>query len=267
MRGHEAILRQLLANGIDHMFGNPGTVEQGFLDALADVPEMKYVLTLQESIAVLCADGYARARFKPALVQIHSSPGLGNAIGNLYQAMRGQAPLIVIGGDAGIKYQAMDAQMAADLVGIAEPVTKWAAMVQHSSSLLRMIRRAIKIASTPPCGPVYLCLPEDILDADIVEEIRPAHIPSLATCPGSLHLQAITDKIISAENPSILVGDGVAWTGGCGRCARRPCGPPAEGLSGLRRRLCPARGDDSPRDRRPLSRSASRGPQRHAQIQ
>lgn len=214
MRGHEAILRQFLANGIDHMFGNPGTVEQGFLDALADVPEMKYVLTLQESIAVLCADGYARARLKPSLVQIHSSPGLGNAIGNLYQAMRGQAPLIVIGGDAGIKYQAMDAQMAADLVGIAEPVTKWAAIVQHPSSLLRMVRRAIKVASTPPCGPVYLCLPEDILDAEIVEEIRPAHIPSLATCPGSLHLQAITDKIITAENPIILVGDGVAWTGG-----------------------------------------------------
>ena len=153
MRGHEAIIRQFLANGIDHMFGNPGTVEQGFLDALEDVPEMKYILTLQESIAVLCADGYARSRLKPALVQIHSSPGLGNAIGNLYQAKRGNAPLVVIGGDAGIKYQAMDAQMAADLVAMAEPVTKWSAMVQHPSSLLRMVRRAIKVASTPPCGP------------------------------------------------------------------------------------------------------------------
>jgi len=165
MKGHEAILRQFLANGIDHMFGNPGTVEQGFLDALADVPAMRYILTLQESIAVLCADGYARSSFRPALVQIHSSPGLGNAIGNLYQAFKGQSPLVVIGGDAGIKYQAMDAQMAADLVSMASPVTKWSAMVQHPSSLLRMVRRAIKIACTPPCGPVYLCLPEDILDA------------------------------------------------------------------------------------------------------
>ena len=214
MKGHEAILRQFLANDLDHMFGNPGTVEQGFLDALADVPEMKYILTLQESIAVLCADGYARARFKPALVQIHSSPGLGNAIGNLYQAMRGQAPLVVIGGDAGIKYQAMDAQMAADLVAIAEPVTKWSAMVQHPTSLLRMVRRAIKIAATPPCGPVYLCLPEDILDADITEKIVPAHIPSLATCPGSFDLNRIVEAIQNSQNPIILVGDGVAWTGG-----------------------------------------------------
>lgn len=217
MKGHEAILRQFLANDLDHMFGNPGTVEQGFLDALADVPEMKYILTLQESIAVLCADGYARARLKPALVQIHSSPGLGNAIGNLYQAMRGQAPLVVIGGDAGIKYQAMDAQMAADLVAMAEPVTKWSAMVQHPSSLLRMVRRAIKIASTPPCGPVYLCLPEDILDEEVTEEIFPAHVPSLATKPMDNELKELASAIEHASNPIILVGDGVAWTGGVDR--------------------------------------------------
>ncbi len=214
MRGHEAILRQFLANGLDHMFGNPGTVEQGFLDALSDVPEMKYILTLQESIAVLCADGYARARFKPALVQIHSSPGLGNAIGNLYQAKRGHSPLVVIGGDAGIKYQAMDAQMAADLVAMAEPVTKWSAMVQHPSSLLRMVRRAIKIASTPPCGPVYLCLPEDILDSEITEDIYPAHIPSFSTKPSNEDLEKVASLIEEAENPILLLGDGVAWTGG-----------------------------------------------------
>ncbi|MFM6172149.1 MAG: thiamine pyrophosphate-binding protein [Sphaerospermopsis kisseleviana] len=212
MKGHEAILRQFLANGIDHMFGNPGTVEQGFLDALADVPEMRYILTLQESIAVLCADGYARSTFQPSLVQIHSSPGLGNAIGNLYQAYRGQSPLIVIGGDAGIKYQAMDAQMAADLVAMARPVTKWSAMVQHPSSLLRMVRRAIKIASTPPCGPVYLCLPEDILDADVVEDIVPAHIPSFDNRPSSTQVERLVSRIKTAQNPIILAGDGVAWT-------------------------------------------------------
>lgn len=212
MRGHEAIIRQFLANGIDHMFGNPGTVEQGFLDALEDLPEMKYVLTLQESIAVLCADGFARARFKPALVQIHSSPGLGNAIGNLYQAYKGQSPLVVIGGDAGIKYQAMDAQMAADLVAMAEPVTKWSAMVQHPSSLLRMVRRAIKVACTPPCGPVYLCLPEDILDQEIEEEIFPAHIPSFSTLPDPSALKQLVPLIQKSKNPIILAGDGVAWT-------------------------------------------------------
>lgn len=224
MKGHEAILRQFLANGIDHMFGNPGTVEQGFLDALEDVRDMRYILTLQESIAVLCADGYARSRFKPALVQIHSSPGLGNAIGNLYQAYRGQSPLIVIGGDAGIEYQAMDAQMAADLVAMAEPVTKWSAMVQHPSSLLRMVRRAIKIACTPPCGPVYLCLPQDILDFDVAEAIFPAHIPSFETHPTSDSLEQLVPIINKAKNPVLLLGDGVAWTASTGLFSERNIG-------------------------------------------
>lgn len=212
MRGHEAILRQFVANGMKYMFGNPGTVEQGFLDALAAVPELKYILTLQESIAVLCADGYARARLKPALVQIHSTPGLGNAIGNLYQAMRGQSPLIVIGGDAGIRYQAMDAQMAGDLVAMAEPVTKWSTMVTHPSSLLRVVRRAIKVAATPPCGPVYVCLPQDILDAEIEEDIYPAHIPTLANRASFEEIGPIVSALKESSNPILLVGDGITWS-------------------------------------------------------
>ena len=124
--GRQAIIEQLLADGMTYMFGNPGTVEQGFLDALWEYPAMRYILTLQETVAVMTADGYARATKKPALVQIHSTPGLGNAIGALYQAMRGHSPLVVLGGDAGIRYAAMDSQMAGDLVGMAKPVTKWA---------------------------------------------------------------------------------------------------------------------------------------------
>ena len=133
--GRYAILEQFVADGVSHIFGNPGTVEQGFLDALGDFPSLHYILTLQESVAILAADGYARAAKRPAIAQIHSSPGLGNAIGAMYQAMRGHSPIVVIGGDAGIKYQPLDAQMAADLVSMARPVTKWSTMVQHSSSV------------------------------------------------------------------------------------------------------------------------------------
>ena len=172
--GRFAIIEQFLADDIHYMFGNPGTVEQGFLDALGEYRELRYFLTLQESVAVMVADGYARATQKPALVQIHSTPGLGNAVGALYQAKRGHAPLVVIGGDAGVKYQAMDAQMAGDLVAIAEPVSKWSTMVTDASSLLRVLRRAIKVAATPPQGPVYVCLPQDILDAPASEAIHVA---------------------------------------------------------------------------------------------
>ena len=211
--GRFAILEQFLADGIHYMFGNPGTSEEGFLDALWDYPDLKYILTLQESVAVMAADGYARATQKPALVQIHSTPGLGNAIGALYQAKRGHSPLVVIGGDAGIKYQAMDAQMAGDLVAFAEPVTKWSTMVMEPSSLLRVIRRAIKIAATPPMGPVYVCVPVDILDAPIVEEVRPTSFPSTKVLPDEETLKAAADMLASAEKPMIFIGDGVAFSG------------------------------------------------------
>lgn len=218
--GRFAIIEQLLADGITHMFGNPGTVEQGFLDALSDYPAMKYILTLQETVAVMAADGYARATQKPTLVQIHSTPGLGNAIGALYQAKRGHAPLVVIGGDSGVKYMNMDAQMAGDLVAMAEPVTKWSAMVLDPAHTLRMLRRAIKIAATPPMGPVYLCLAQDILDAPVVEDVRPTLVPSTRVAPSQQFIDEAAALLAGAEKPMIFMGDGVAYSGAQGELAR-----------------------------------------------
>jgi thiamine pyrophosphate-dependent acetolactate synthase large subunit-like protein len=210
--GRHAIIEQFLADGMDHMFGNPGTVEQGFLDALQDHPAMKYILTLQESVAVLMADGYARSTQRPTLVQIHSTPGLGNAIGALYQAMRGHSPLVVIGGDAGMQYINMDAQMAGDLVAMARPVTKYATTVTDPRSLLRTIRRAIKIAATPPMGPVYVCLPMDVLDAENHEDARPTLIPSTRSIPPREDIAAVADILRSAATPIIFMGDGIAYS-------------------------------------------------------
>lgn len=208
-----AIIEQLLSDGITYMFGNPGTVEQGFLDALSDYPEMKYILTLHESVAVLMADAYARATQRPALVQLHSTPGVGNAIGALYQAMRGHSPLVVIGGDSGVRYLPMDAQMAGDLIGFVRPVTKWSAVVTHPSSTLRLLRRAIKIASTPPMGPVYLCLPMDILDEPCTEAIIPTVIPSTRTLPEMGLIETSAGWLASAAKPIIFMGDGIAYSG------------------------------------------------------
>jgi benzoylformate decarboxylase len=211
--GNEKIIEQFLADGMDHMFGNPGTVEQGFLDALSAYPAMKYILTLQESIAVLMADGYARASQKPTLVQLHSSPGIGNAVGALYQAKRGHSPLVVIGGDAGVKYMNMDAQMANDLVAMMAPVTKFSTLVTDSRSLLRTIRRAIKIAATAPMGPVYVCVPMDILDEINDEIVMPTSIPSTRVIPDSDIIDQAAKMLLSANKPMIFIGDGVAYSG------------------------------------------------------
>lgn len=211
--GNYKIIEQFLANGMTYMFGNPGTVEQGFLDILKEYPEMKYILTLQESVAVLMADGYARSNQKPTLVQLHSSPGIGNAVGALYQAKRGHAPLVVIGGDAGVKYMNMDAQMANDLVAMMAPVTKYATVVTDPHSVLRVLRRAIKIAATPPMGPVYVCLPLDILDAENNEEVFPSCIPSTRVLPDRTLIEQSAKMLLASKKPMIFCGDGVAYSG------------------------------------------------------
>lgn len=211
--GRQALIEQFLADGMTYMFGNPGTVEQGFLDALGQYPSLQYVMTLQESIAVGVADGYARATKRPALVQLHSGVGLGNGIGMMYQAMRGRAPLVVVAGDSGVRFDAMDAQMAADLVGIARPVTKWSARVTDPSSLLRMVRRAVKIAGTPPMGPVFLALPMDVLDAPNDEDVVPASIPVTRVAPEPALVTRVAATLAAATAPLAIIGDGIAASG------------------------------------------------------
>ena len=211
--GRCKIIEQFLSDGMTQMFGNPGTVEQGFLDALRGYPSMNYILTLQESVAVLMADGYARASQKPALVQLHSSPGIGNGVGALYQAKRGHSPLVVIGGDAGVRYMNMDAQMANDLVAMMEPVTKYATVVTDPRSLLRTLRRAIKLAATPPMGPVYVCLPMDILDELNDEPVYPSSIPSTRVLPEKSIIEQAAAILAAAKKPMIFMGDGIAYSG------------------------------------------------------
>lgn len=214
--GNEKLIEQLMADGCYYMFGNPGTVEQGFLDAMGKYEEFHYITCLQESIAVAMADGYARKTGSPAVVQLHSGVGLGNGIGMIYQAMRGHAPLVILAGEAGIKYDAMDAQMACDLVAMAKPVTKWSGRVTHKNSLLRMVRRAIKLAVTPPAGPVFLALPLDILSEINTEQVFPSCRINTKMMPDADTVEWVAGILLDAEAPIFVIGDG-AGASGAGR--------------------------------------------------
>jgi thiamine pyrophosphate-dependent acetolactate synthase large subunit-like protein len=219
--GRFALLRQLLADGITCMFGNPGTSEQNLLDALRD-PEFKdfrYYLALHEGTAVAIADSYARALQRPAVVQLHSYAGLANGLGMMYYARRGYTPLVVIAGEAGLRYEALDGQMAADLVTMARPFVKsdyngpCAWRVVNSGSLLRLLRRALKTAATPPRGPVFLSLPMDVLDEANTEPIMQS-LPILSTVvPEETVVAQAACLLAEAQRPLILMGDGVAASG------------------------------------------------------
>ncbi|XUL86403.1 thiamine pyrophosphate-binding protein [Streptomyces galilaeus] len=208
-----ALLEQLQAEGVRFMFGNPGTVEQGFLDELRSFPSIQYILALQECTAVGMADGYARATRTPAVLQLHSGVGLGNGIGMLYQAMRGHAPIVTLVGEAGLRYDSMDAQMAADLVGMAKPVTKWATRVVDPDSTLRVLRRAFKVAATPPYGPVLVVLPADVMDHDTTEAVAPVSYPETRSLPAPDTVARAATLLADARNPIVIVGDGVHFAG------------------------------------------------------
>lgn len=211
--GRERLIDQFKADGLNVMFGNPGTVEQGFLDAVDAAEDFHYVLALQETVAAGIADGYARATGGAALLQLHSGVGLGNGIGMLYQSLRGRTPLVVVAGDAGVRYDAMDAQMASDLVAMAKPVTKYATRVTDRHSVLRTIRRAVKIALTPPRGPVFVALPMDVLDELNSELVLPATVPFTDVAPSAASVGRAAELLASAERPVVLVGDGVSLSG------------------------------------------------------
>jgi thiamine pyrophosphate-dependent acetolactate synthase large subunit-like protein len=211
--GRFAMIEQFMADGVTHMFGNPGTVEQGFLDALEDYPDVEYILALQEAVVVGIADGYARATGKPTIVQLHSGVGLGNGIGMMYQAKRGHAPLVVIAGESGVRYDAMEAQMWADLVDMAAPVVKWSTRVVDPGSLLRVLRRAMKEAATPPMGPVFVSLPMDVLDAPNDEEIVPTSFLEYRSVAPRMEIDRAAKHLVGANRPMIIAGDGVAFSG------------------------------------------------------
>src|SRR4051794_40134303 len=124
--GCYAFLRQLLADGVDTIFGCPGTSEENILAAMTDpaFAGLKYYLGLQEGCVMAMADSYARARRRPAIVQLHSYAGLANGLGMMYYSRRGYTPMVVFAGEAGLKYEALDGQMAADLVNIVRPWVK-----------------------------------------------------------------------------------------------------------------------------------------------
>jgi len=164
--GRDVLLDVLRTEGVRHIFGNPGSTELPLIDALAGVDDLHYVLCLQEATAVGMADGYAQATGRPAFLNLHTSAGLGNAIGNLTNAQTIGTPLVVTAGQQHYGHIEADPLLAGDLVGLARPVSKWAHEVRTLRELGTILRRAFHDAASPPAGPVFVSLPMSTLDEE-----------------------------------------------------------------------------------------------------
>jgi benzoylformate decarboxylase len=208
--GKRAFLEVLKQEGVEYLFGNPGTTELPLMDGLADEPALTYVLALQEAAVVAMADGYAQASGKLGVVSVHVAPGLGNAMGMLYDAQKAGAPLLVTAGQHDQRFNVTEPILWADLPPIARPFVKWSAEVRRLEDLPRLVHRAAKTALAPPAGPVFLSLPADVLQAEgVVDLLSPTRVASRVRGDRAA-VRAAADLLARAERPLILAGDAVA---------------------------------------------------------
>jgi benzoylformate decarboxylase len=205
--GRSAFLTLLKDEGITHLFGNPGTTELPIMHALKDHPDLTYVMAMQESLVVAIADGYSRASGRLVACNVHVAPGLGNAMGSLYNAQFTGTPMILTAGQQEQGHGLMEPLLYGPLVRMAEPLVKWAVEVTRLEDLPRIVRRAAKIATTPPTGPVFISLPGDILNSEAGIELGRSTRIDARVKPSDDALQALASRILKAERPVIIAGD------------------------------------------------------------
>ena len=203
----------LVAEGVEYIFGNPGTSETPFMDALQDYPRLKYMLTLQEATAVAMADGYARASGKTSFVNLHIAGGLANGISMLYDSFRGGTPLVLTAGNSDTRMLLTEPVLSGDLVEMTRQFTKWSAQIAHAADIPMAVRRAFKVARTPPTGPVFLSLPWDVLDSEADVEIVPSSTDYPRVRPDNDAVARAAEMLSRAETPTIVVGDRVYQSG------------------------------------------------------
>ena len=208
--GRSAFLELLLDEDVTHLFGNPGTTELPIMDALVEHPRMRYVLGLQESIVVAMADGYSRASGRLSACNVHVAPGLGNALGSLYNAAWYGSPVIVTAGQQQLGFGLTEPLLSGPLVAMATPLVKWAVEVTRLADLPLIFRRAAKIALTPPTGPVFISLPGDILNDEGPLALGQSTRVETTTLPIQASLERLADRLLQAANPVIVSGHEVA---------------------------------------------------------
>jgi benzoylformate decarboxylase len=207
--GRSAFLALLKDEGITHLFGNPGTTELPIMHALKEHPDLTYVMAMHESLVVAIADGFSRASGRLVACNVHVAPGLGNAMGALFNASFTGTPMILTAGQQEQGHGLMEPMLHGPLVRIAEPLVKWAIEVTRLEDLPRIVHRAAKVATTPPTGPVFISLPGDILNSEAGVDLGRSSRVDTRVRPSDEALQALVQRILRAERPVIVAGDEV----------------------------------------------------------
>lgn len=211
----EASFELFRKRGMTTMFGNPGSTE---LPMLADFPtDFRYVLGLQEAVVVGMADGYAQASGRTTLVNLHTAPGVGNAMGAIFNAQANHSPLLITAGQQARPQITLQANLTnRDAIRMPHPLVKWSYEPARAEDVPLALARGAHLASLPPQGPVFVSLPMDDWYAE-VDEADAAHAIGRTVSGRAVAdpeaVRALADRLDSASNPVLVIGSDVDASG------------------------------------------------------
>jgi thiamine pyrophosphate-dependent acetolactate synthase large subunit-like protein len=209
--GARALVDALLREGVDHVFGIPGTQNLAVIDALRDTPQIRFILTRHEQGAAFMAYGFARATGRPAIVTATEGPGVTNLATGIAAAFKGHVPVISICGMQEIDMRERDATQDIDQTSFMRPITKWAWTIPSVAKVQESVRRAFRIALTEPQGPTHIDTSSEILlEHTPVQAIEPAAYRNtvLPSCNPE-QLDQVFELLSRAQRPLFVVGHGV----------------------------------------------------------
>jgi benzoylformate decarboxylase len=207
----------LRERGMTTIFGNPGSTE---LPMLTEFPEdFRYILALQEASAVGIADGYAQATGRAALVNLHTAPGLGNAMGAIFNAQANKSPLVITAGQQYRSLMTLQANLAnRDATRMPHPLVKWSYEPPCAQDVPHALARATHLASLPPRGPVFVSIPMDDWYAQVRSEEEVRHQTTRAVTgaaqPDRTVIAQLAQRLAAASNPAFVAGPDIDAAGG-----------------------------------------------------
>ncbi|MNO52099.1 Acetolactate synthase large subunit [compost metagenome] len=215
--GSDILLRSLLLEGVECVFGYPGGAVLYIYDALYGFTDFHHLLTRHEQGAIHAADGYARATGKVGVCIATSGPGATNTVTGIATAFMDSVPLVIITGNVVSSLIGTDAFQEADITGITMPITKHSYLVRNVEDLPRVIHEAFHIANTGRKGPVLIDIPKDVsANKALFEPSQTINLRGYnpTVVPNRLQLDKLAAAIQEAERPVIIAGGGVVYSGG-----------------------------------------------------
>ena len=204
---HSITYQLLRRQGLNTVFGNPGSNELPFLKSFPE--DFRYILGLHEGVVVGMADGFSLASGQPVLVNLHAAAGTGNAMGALTNAWYSHSPLVITAGQQARSMIGVEAMLAnVDASSLPRPLVKWSYEPACAEDVPRTLSQAIHMANLPARGPVYVSIPYDDwdheLEGDAAQVVQ--HDVSHAGLPSATQLEALAENLKQAHSPVLVLG-------------------------------------------------------------